>query len=248
MHVSLFDPDLNTFMKISDFLKIIFALSCIFFSAACLAGSASNNDHQLTQVACRYEMKVTSNADSKATLNNAWFFWRTPSMVQTLDADGEYGEIWERTVNGSIQYRKLYHADKTAVEYMPADMPANNMSFDWAKLSGMLSQQELDVLKPVKKTRFLGFRAELRKGKIKGQAIEVLWLSDENLPASIIKKDKTGRVELRLVEFEPLSATHRKPVDVKAMANYRHIDAADFGDMENDPFVKKVMAADGHHH
>ena len=131
---------------------------------------------------------------------------------------------------------------------MPADMPTNNMSFDWVKLSSMLSQQELDALKPVKKTHFLGFRAELRKGKIDGQTLEVQWLPDDNLPASVIRKDKTGRVELRLVEFEPLPATHRKPVDVKEIANYRHIDAADFGDMENDPFVKKVMAADGHHH
>lgn len=247
-HVSLFDPDLDAFMKKSDFLRNLFGLGCIFFSTAGLAGNASNSVHQLTQVACRYEMKVTPNANSKATSNNAWFFWRTPNMVQTLDADGDHGEIWQQTANGSIQYRKLYHADKTAVEYMPADMPANNMSFDWAKLSSILSQQELNALKPIKKTHFLGFRAELRKGKIDGQVIEVLWLSDENLPASIIRKDKTGRLELRLVEFEPLSASHRKPVDVREIDNYRHIDAADFGDMENDPFVKKVLATDGHHH
>ena len=122
-------------------------------------------------------------------------------MIQTQDADGDHGEIWERTANGSIQYRKLYHADKTAVEYMPADMPTNNMNFDWSQTSSMLSQQELDALKPVKKTQFLGRNAELRKGKTKGQTIEVLWLSDENLPAKIIRKDKTGRVELRLVEI-----------------------------------------------
>ena len=90
----LFDPDLNAFMKISDFLKTVFGLGFIFFSTPGLADSASNSDHRLTQVACRYEMKVTSNANSKATSNNAWFFWRTPNMVQTLDADGEHdGEI-----------------------------------------------------------------------------------------------------------------------------------------------------------
>ena len=168
-------------------------------------------------------------------------------MIQTQDADGDYGEIWERTVTGSIQYRKLYHADKTAVEYMFTDMPVNNMSFDWGKLSGMLSPQELDQLKPVKKMRVLGRGAELRKGMIDGQTVEVLWLTDEGVPAGIIRKDKAGSMELRLVEISDLSAARRKPVTVEEISNYRHIDAADFGDMENDPFVKKVLAAEAHY-
>jgi hypothetical protein len=235
-------------MKISHVLKLFFGFLSYFFSAFGLADSVIKSNQQPTEVACRYEMKVIPYAKSHAPSNNAWFFWRKQGMIQTQDADGDYGEIWERTANGSIQYRKLYHADKTAIEYMPADMPANNMSFDWVKLSSMLSQQELDALIFIKKTHFLGFRAELRKGKIDGQAIEVLWLPDENLPASIIRKDKTGSVELHLVEFEPLSVSHRKLLDSEEIANYRHIDAADFGDMENDPFVKKVMVADGYHH
>jgi hypothetical protein len=235
-------------MKISDLLKILIGLGFFCFSISALADSASTSDKQLTEVACRYEMKVIPHAKTKAPSNKAWFFWRKPNMIQTQDADGDYGELWERTASGSIQYRKLYPGDKTAVEYMPADNPTNNMNFDWFKLSGMLSQQELDALKPVKKTKVLGHTAELRKGKTDGQTIEVLWLPDENLPAKIVRKDKKSSVELRLVEITPLSAAHRKPVDVEEIANYRQIDAADFGDMENDPFVKKLMAAEGHHH
>ena len=235
-------------MKISDLLKILIGLGFFCFSISGLADSASNSVQQLTEVACRYEMKVIPHTKSKAPSSTAWFFWRKQNMIQTQDADGDHGELWERSVNGSIQYRKLYHADKTAIEYMPADMPTNNMNFDWFKLAAMLSQQELDALKPVKKTQVLGHSAELRKGKTGDQTIEVLWLPDENLPAKIVRKDKTGRVELRLVEITPLSAAHRKPVDVEEIANYRQIDAADFGDMENDPFVKKLMASEGHHH
>jgi hypothetical protein len=169
-------------------------------------------------------------------------------MIQTLDADGDHGEIWQRTANNSIQYRKLYHADKTAVEYMPADMPTNNMNFDWLKLSSMLNQQELDALKPIKQLKVLGHNAELRKGKINDKTIEVIWLLDENLPARIIRKDKTGSIELNLVEITPLSAAKKKPITIEDIANYRQIDAVDFGDMENDPFVKKIMQQEGHHH
>lgn len=233
-------------MKISDLYKIVIGFGFFLFSTFGVADSAIHSNQQLMEVACRYEMKVTPHAKANVSSNKAWFFWRNPDMIQTQDADGDYGEIWERTALGSIQYRKLYHVDKTAVEYMSTDMPVNNMSFDWFKLSGMLSQQELDMLKLVKKTHVLGRSAELRKGKTSGQILEVLWLPDEGLPARIIRKDKTGSMELRLVEITPLSAAHRKPVDIEEISNYRHIDAADFGDMENDPFVKKVLAAEGH--
>ncbi len=233
-------------MKLLDVLKIVLAFSLLYFSTASFADSASNQ--QATEVACHYVTKVTPHGKAATPSSNDWFFWRNPNMIQTQDADGDHGELWQRTANDSIQYRKLYHTDKTAVEYMPADMPTNNMNFDWLKLSSMLNQQELDALKPIKKTNVLGRNAELRKGKIDDKTIEVIWLLDENLPASIIRKDNTGSVELRLVDITPLSTAHKKPVAIEDIANYRQIDAVDFGDMENDPFVKKIMQQEGHHH
>ncbi len=235
-------------MKITDFLKCVFCIVFLCLPISSLADSTNKITQQTTEVACRYEMSVIPHDKSQATSNTAWFFWRTPNMIQTLVANGDHGEIWQRTVNGSIQYRKLYHSDKTAVEYMPADIPTNNMNFDWFKLSTMLTQQELNALKPVKTTQVLGRNAVLRTGKTNGQTLEVLWLSDENLPASITRNDENRTVALRLVEITPLSAAPHKPIAVEDITNYRHIDAADFGDMENDPFVKKMMAADGHHH
>jgi hypothetical protein len=234
-------------MKTSTFLQFIFGLIFLIISSAAFPNNAFKIDQKPMEVACRYELKVTPHDQSNPPLNTAWFFWRSPDMIQTLDADGDHGEIWEQTANGSIQYRKLYHADKTAVEFMPADNTTNNVRFDWIKLSSMLSQQELSALKPVMKTTVLGRSAELREGKTEGESMTVLWLTDENLPASIIRKDKQGVVELRLVEVGPLSEVHRKPISVIDIADYRQIDAADFGDMENDPFVKKVLAEEGHH-
>ncbi|MEQ1638445.1 MAG: hypothetical protein ABL903_17370 [Methylococcales bacterium] len=234
-------------MHHTNSLKIALTVSFFCFSPPNFANQASNNQ-ALPEVACRYEMTVTTPTKSKASSKHVWLFWRTPEMIQTLDADGDYGEIWQRTVTGSIQYRKLYPIDKTAVEYMPADNPTNNLSFEWGKLSNMLSQQELEALKPVKKIQVMGRTAELRKGKIDGQTVVVKWLSNENLPASIIKKDQAGTRELRLVEIQPLTTAKLKPIAIATIANYRHIDAIDFGDMENDPFVKKILAAEGHHH
>jgi hypothetical protein len=235
-------------MKTSDLSKILIGLGFFYISTLGLSASASNSDQNLTEVACRYEMKVIPHDKTVVPSSKSWFFFRKQNIIQTQDESGDYGELWERTASGGIQYRKLYPRDKTAVEYMPADNPANNMSFDWFKLSAMLSLQELTALKPVKKTRVLGHSAELRKGITDGQSIEMLWLPEENLPAKIIRKDKSGSLELRLFEITPLSAADRKPLEVEEINNYRQIDAADFGDMENDPFVKNLMAAQAHHH
>jgi hypothetical protein len=234
-------------MKISALMKIAISVGLFSFSTSGLTDNIGTGDQQLMDVACRYETKMTPYDQSVAPSTTTWFFWRKPNMIQTQDAEGHYGEIWERTANGSIQYRKFYPDDKTAVEYMSADRPAYAMDFDWIKLSSMLSQQELDALKPVENKQVLGHNATLRRGKTGDQTLEVLWLTSEQLPASIIREDKTGRVELRLVEITPFSEARRKPLAIEEIANYRQIDAADFGDMENDPFVKKLMAQEGHH-
>ncbi|MFI3199670.1 MAG: hypothetical protein QX196_15250 [Methylococcaceae bacterium] len=230
-------------MKRPDLFKIIISLGFFSFSTAAL----TDNNQQLMEVACRYETTITPDDKSIAPTTTTWFFWRKSNIIQTQDESGHYGEIWKKTVTGNIQYRKLYPADKTAVEYMPADSTTHNLDFDWNKLSNMLSRQELDALKRVENKPVLGRSAEVRTGKIKDQSLEVLWLPTEQIPASIIRKDKTGTVELKLVEITPLSAAQQKPIDSETIANYRQIDAADFGDMENDPFVKKLMSVKEHH-
>lgn len=230
-------------MTIRFILQIV--LTCGLLSLSLSAVAELNPP----DIACRYETKVTpSGKKPVAKAEEAWFFWRQGDMIQTRDADGDHGEIWQKTATGAIQYRKLYHQDKTAIEYMPGDQPTNNLNQDWLKLANMLSPQELNELKLVKKTKALGRAAELRRGEKDGKAIEVVWLIDEQLPASLIRKDQSGSVELRLTALSPAASAPWQAASPAEIANYRHIDAVDFGDMENDPFVKKVMAQEGHHH
>ena len=222
-------------MKTSNLLLTIIGLVFFSFSPSAHTNQVITNTQQLPEVACRYVTKITPNDKSIAPTKTTWFFWRNSNMVQTQNSDGQYGEVWEKTSTGNIQYRKFYPIDKTTVEYMPADMPTNNLSFDWDKLSSMLNQQEFNALKPVKKQQVLSRNGEVLEGKINDQKLEVLWLTSEHLPASIIKKDKTGTIDLQLIEITTLSTAHKKPVSVEEIDNYRQIDAADFGDMENDP-------------
>lgn len=234
-------------MKTAYYLKITLGFYCFCVAPIVLADTANITEKSFPEVACRYETTVISTTKPN-TSKSTWYFWRQADRVQTLDADGDYGEIWQLTPTGHIQYRKLYPKDKTAVEYMPADNPTHNLHFDWSKIASMLSPQELAALKAIKKTQILGRNAELRKGFVNHQSIEVKWLLNEQLPASIIRKDKNRTIQLRLLSLEAPETAQQKLISITEIDNYRQIDAVDFGDMENDPFVKKVMAREGHHH
>lgn len=231
----------------SVILKVFFSLSALLAATQCIADSQPSLA-MLPEVACHYQMQASAAHKGDKPQTTAWYFWRSHDVIQTQDADGDYGEMWQLTPKNVVMYRKLYHGDKTAVEYMPADTTTNNMTFDWSKLAGMLSPAELDALPAVKQLKVLGREAELRKGKVDGQTLEVLWLVNEKLPAKIVRKDSHRQLELKLIEIKALQEASWQPVGSEIIADYRHIDAADFGDMENDAFVKKVMSAEGHHH
>jgi hypothetical protein len=201
----------------------------------------------LPEVACRYEMRVLGKKGLVGT-PKSWYFWRTGSMVQTRDDDGDRGEIWERTGRDVIAYRKLYHQDRTAVDYAPADRAVDGQDFDWRQLASMLAPKDLEQLKVSRRKTINGEPAELRKGVIGGQQLEVTWLTQTQLPASI-KKTVHGEIHrLELKELRPIELAHWRPTPIETIDAYRQIDATDFGDMENDPFVKKVLHQSGHHH
>lgn len=234
-------------MNIVRLLKIVICSGMLHFSSI-YAATDANGTTSLPAVAGRFESITITLDKSMAPAKHAWYFWRNDNMLQTQDSDGDFGEIWQKTVTNDIEYRKLYHADKTAVEYAPADNPTNHIDFDWQTLAQMLSPKELAALTSVKKIKVLGKDAELRKGTINGQTLTVKWLINDHLPASIIRKDAKKMVTIKLLAIEPLASAHKQPFSLDALKDYRHIEAIDFGDMESDPFVKKIMTVEGHSH
>ncbi|NJD06113.1 MAG: hypothetical protein FIA97_06400 [Methylococcaceae bacterium] len=223
-------------------------LLSLFALIGMLPFAAADDAAALPEVACRYEMRVLGTAHGRVNASRSWYFWRTGSTVQTRDDDGDHGEIWERTDKNVIAYRKLYHQDRTAVEYAPADRAIHGLDFDWQRLASMLAPKDLEALKVSQRKTINGEPAELRKGVIGGQELEVTWLTQTRLPASI-KKTVQGEIHLlELQELRPIELAPWHPTPIETIDAYRQIDATDLGDMENDPFVKKVLHENGHHH
>ena len=210
--------------------------------------SVCANTDILPNVACRYEIKVAGKGGKYSVKPNYWYFWRSEKMIQTRDAEGDRGEIWQLTDKDFIAYRKLYHSDKTAIENAPADSALSGNKFNWIQLATMFSQDDLAQLKVTRHKKILGEEAEIRKGNLNGQQVEVAWLMQSQLPAWI-KRTIPG--ETRILELKEKTSFDQSPwqsTSIETIDSYRQIDDTDFGDMENDPFVKKVLHESGHQH
>ena len=71
---------------------------------------------------------------------------------------------------------------------------------------------------------------------------EVLWLPETKLPARVEKTQGGVTVRLRMAECKPLASAPWTMTSDTRMQSYQHLDYADLGDKENDPFVKAVPA------
>jgi hypothetical protein len=222
--------------------------ACLLLWAVQAAYPAASPDAQtFPEVACRYEIRETNLADHSQT-RWSWLFWRSQRMIQTADGNRQGGDIWERNAQNQIFYRRLYHPDRTAVEYMPADSAVDHRNFDWTRLSTLVDRKTLDRLPVGAAVTIAGRTAQRRFGRLDGWQTEILWLAGEHLPARLSKSDGRLSIEMELVDLRPLSEAPIPPVPVADIDRYRQIDHADLGDMESDPFVRKLDTREPHDH
>lgn len=195
----------------------------------------------LQPLAARYELKVNQAAGE-------WYLWREASSVETANPATGQNTIWQRTAPDDYSYRRIFHKDKRVVEYSPGEIRTRNATPDWAKLASVISPQLLDELKRGGKKTAFGQSAVRYTGSVGGQKIDLWWLEQSQLPARLQMSSKGQQMTMVLKDLFAQSPTGWPRVDEDKIAAYGLIDAADFGDMESDPFVARLMQQDGHGH
>lgn len=215
---------------------------------------AAQADQSLEATACVYLID-TSSAQKLAGTDvehptTPWYFWRSGNRVETRDAHGENGEVWESNLRGQISYTKLFHPAEKAIDYTPGDLGALAINADWNQIKSIIDPKLLGThLKRSGEQIVDGQRAERYAGAIDGVSTEVLWLPEMKLPARIEKTRGGVTVSLRMAECKPLASAPWAMTSEARMQSYQHLDYADLGDMENDPFVKNVVGHNaGAHH
>lgn len=208
-------------------------------------------------LAAEFETTVVSDHDKEdehqqqapSEQNHHWRFWRSSKQIQTYSEQDNSGEVWSKTANGEITYQRLFHAQQQLIEYFPGDLKAIGSQLDWPMLAILLTRKMIDDLVCTDDIDSLGRRIQHCHSRSEPEHLQIDWLPQEQLPASITLTEHNQRMTSRLLTSYPLD---KSPWTEPSSSDYRLIDFADLGDKENDPFIKsilpKIKGGTSHHH
>jgi hypothetical protein len=201
-----------------------------------------------SSLACRFEKQMVK---AQPTRSSNWYFWRDANHTETRDELSRQGEIWQLMANQQFFYTRLFFAEKTALDFFPADLAALGNAPVWTQLTTLVDTQQFGkglVLVSQNKQN-PQHPVEYYSGVLGGVKTDVTWLPALQLPAQLVKMLPEGQFTLTLKECATPEHLTVKPMSKTDLDNFRHIDYTDLGDMENDPTVKRIeQLMGGHHH
>jgi hypothetical protein len=221
-----------------------FSILFVAVPAAAEAGKQAGSTAALPRLSGRFETDVIKFARRPIRGAYRWRFWRDEDTIETNREDTNVGERWTKTPSGKIKHVKIFHADKHAIDYETGDLKALNAYPDWQRQMTMVAPELLEELQKVEDTTFLDRPAVKYQGQVRGVDVEIVWLANEKLPAFIRRVYPDRTVSMKLLELHALQDAPSQPADSRG---YHHIDYADVGDMEADPFVRKFVHGMGQH-
>lgn len=242
----------------------------VAFGAVHFAGCASQNRapveftpasvSDITPVIATFRTHVSNKGDSNKEGSNKertehefmWMLIRNSDRIEVKRADNGQSEIWSRTSNDLWYYEKAFHDDQTVVQYSPVDLKTLGIEPQWLNAATAVNTKIMSALNPGRADKpALGYSSAKFKGQIDGTDYSVFWLKDIALPAEIIQTTEQNEINTQLISVEALAQSDKSFSDIQS---YRLIDYSDLGDMERDPFVRKIQNtlpashAHGHEH
>ncbi len=196
--------------------------AALMAGSALAAGPTGRCEPGAAPLAARFQVRVTPPAGTATPVREqTWTFIRDARQVALLK--GEVDEIWNRDAAGRIGFQRVFHADRQVVDYSPGELATLNVRPDWMVLSCFVDPQEPAAA---------------------GSRQRVGWSRRLDLPLHLERRSADGTLtRIRLVAQFP-AAPAVWPLPGERSADYLHLDAADFGDMDYEPVVRKSETLD----
>ena len=208
------------------------------------AGAAHAQDGEAPQdkpLAARYETVGVDRA-GRVTQKSDWYLVRTASRIETA-AEGR-AEIWERSERGDVSMRRVLRDDQFILEYHPGDLRAMSIEPQWRALGTVVDPHELPKLTRAGSKKALGRTAQVYRSRAGRDRVEVWWIQDVSLPALVKRSGELGTYTMKLVDVRESAPSDWPLASHWRTEEFRVVDAADLGDLEHDPVVKRIMRAD----
>lgn len=224
---------------LSIFLILISTLAISFP----LAAATPEASEAIPPLAAQYRETTQSGGQIKMTRD--WYLLRRADRIAT--AGDDRAEIWQRDARGDISLVRVFHGDRKLIEYTGGELRTQQRYPDWTRLGSVFDPRRIPAMKPVGKQNYLGRPATRYRQRHDGVITEVIWLNQESLAASIVRRRGGVSTTLAIKELRdsPAPAWPVARLDgsiqIDGIEDYARIDGADLGDMESDPFVKRIM-------
>lgn len=222
----------------------------VFILALLLQTGAARADTPVTGEPAAYEplaahYRETRSVKGAPKASADWYFIRQDKRVET--ARGDYAEVWQRDERGELSLTRVFHQDRKLIQYTPGELRTQGRQQDWSALNSVVGPRQLAALKRVGTVSFLGRPALRYAGKLGGERVEVIWLSKEALAAKLVRSGADASTVLELKELRSSADSRWPQASLPRSEGYAYLDGADLGDMEYDPFVQRLLAADAGH-
>lgn len=198
--------------------------ACTHFQSEPLKINALNT---LPDVAIEFETTVAET--NQPEKQHRWKFWRNQNRIETHNLSDNSGEIWTKSANGKIEYERVFHNQKQIIDYRDSDLAAIGESPNWLAMATLLNPMMVATLLSDNQENAF----EQTAIHYKNNDLEMTWLTQSQIPA-LIKRSENGH----LLTTKIINMKANVPLKTNY---YNHIDFADIGDKESDPFVKSIL-------
>lgn len=177
------------------------------------------------------QYRVTLRTGHGPVRNETWTLHRDARRIALIKAEQE--EVWLREPSG-IRLQRLFHVDHKLVDYSAGELRTLGIDAHWAALGTLFDETLLTQLKKTGTRHYAG--------RLGSETIALEWDADQRLPLRLSRRSEHGSVLMERLAVVTADAPMRWPHPSPDRSDYDRLDAADFGDMEGDPFVRKVLA------
>ena len=168
-----------------------------------------------------------------------WQLQRSAAEVSWIKGDGRE-DIWRRDVSG-IRLERVLRRDRHRIDYSAGELRTLGVQVDWRALGSLLTDADLARLHRLPDAQ-PGAWPHYR-GVLDGEQVDLRWDPAAQLPVQLLRRGKAGQVLYQRLALLATAPAHW-PRAGAGTDDFQRLDAADFGDMDDNPVVRQEEARD----
>lgn len=188
-------------------------------------------------LAARFRVSLTPRGGPPQVQH--WQLRRSQTEISWIKGDG-LEDIWRRDSSG-IRLLRVLRAERHLIDYPAGELRALQVAPDWQELGSLFAESDLPLLhreSPVRPGQPVRWA-----GRIGAEQVDLLWDAAARLPLRLARRSPAGQVLFERTALHPIAPADW-PAAGAGTGDFQRLDAADFGDMADNPVVQKAQAFD----